>query len=227
MCAIFLGTLVLHMLFGKTGWLFRYEAYLVAMGWIVAGVTLLAPVFERLRQGRLLAGETIAYAFAALLLLWPAAARGNEALRVTSRASTNVYEQQYQMGRFLAEHYPQGRVAANDVGAITFLTNIDLLDFYGLFSVEVLREKRTGTINTAYFARRAEERGVEIAIVYEALYQSAGGIPASWIKAGEWKVSNNVVLWADVVAFYAGKTGVGGQTEGEPATVFIAFAENH
>jgi hypothetical protein len=202
---LWLALLALHMQFAKTGWVFRYEAYLVATGLVLLGTISLPSWRAAFSDRELRAGQAAACFFFALFALWPLAARGHAAHNTVARASTNIYEQQYQMARFLRQFYPEATVAANDVGVITFLTNINCIDLFGLTSKEVLLAKRAGKFNSVFIRRLARKRNVEIAIVYDWWYDVAGGIPPSWTKVGEWKIFHNAVLGGDVVSFYAVK----------------------
>ncbi len=51
------------------------------------------------------------------------------------------------------------------------------------------------------------EEGVEILIVYEDKFYPLGGIPKGWIKAGDWKIKNNLVCGSDTVSFFSRKEG--------------------
>src|SRR6185436_5620763 len=77
------------------------------------------------------------------------AVRGVRAHLETPGAVANIYEQQIQMGRFLARFYPGQGVAANDIGAICFLADLRVLDLWGLASRDVAEAKLTGTYSTA------------------------------------------------------------------------------
>ena len=72
----------------------------------------------------------------------PLGARGWDAFTRIPRATKNIHEQQYQMGRFLAEHYEGTTVTANDIGAITFLADIGCVDLVGLASMEAAQLRR-------------------------------------------------------------------------------------
>lgn len=195
---LFIGTALLHLTFANAGWFFRYEAYLIAFG--VAAVS--AGIFGAL-AGR---GEDrrpwLRYAvvlLAALLPLYPNIKRGVTAMEQTRPATTNIYEQQYQMGLFLKQFYPGGSVAANDVGAVNFLADVDCLDLWGL-----------GTKETAVlrFANQygpeevdALTRPADVIVVYEHDFSEIQ--PQRWMKAGVWRIFDNVVAAADSVTFFA------------------------
>jgi len=195
MLLLFLGTTVLHLQYAKTGWFYRYEAYLVAFG-IVALTAALAGPGNRARRpwlpAALAAGAAIACAI-----------RGARSFVETPRAVGNIYEQQIQMGRFLARFYPEQAVAANDIGAIDDLADLRVLDLWGLASREVAEAKLSGRYTTRWIASQARDRGVRVAVLYERWLDAAGGVPPEWARAGRWRVSGNVVLGDRTVSFYA------------------------
>jgi len=192
---LFLGTAILHLQYARTGWFYRYEAYLVAFG-IVAGAVALDGLGDRVRPRWLPA----ALASAAALVC---AVRGVRAYVETPGAVGNIYEQQIQMGRFLARYYPGETVAANDIGAIDWLADLRVMDLWGLASREVAEAKLTGRYTTSGIAELARARGVRVAVIYERWLDAAGGVPAEWVRAGRWRVASNVVLGDRTVAFYA------------------------
>src|SRR5207302_1054741 len=102
------SVIVLHVLFAQTGWLFRYEAYAVAL----ALVALAGPLLEHRARIRPLLVPLA-------LVLLPVMVRGAGALRAVPRASANIYEQQMQMARFVAQYYGGRRVVLGDIGAVS------------------------------------------------------------------------------------------------------------
>ena len=61
--------------------------------------------------------------------------RGIASLGNIPQASKNIYEQQYQMGLFLETFYSSEKVAANDIGAIHFLADIQCLDLWKILQL--------------------------------------------------------------------------------------------
>ena len=128
-------------------------------------------------------------------------------MTTASQATTNIYEQQYQMGLFLRQHYPEATVAANDIGAINYLADVRCLDLYGLATSEVANHKRDGRYGKGMIHDLAKSKGAIIALVYDLYFHSGritvGGVPPQWIKVGQWKIPNNVTCGDDTVSFYA------------------------
>ena len=110
------------------------------------------------------------------------------------------------MGLFLNKFYQGESVAANDIGAINYLADIKCLDLWGLGSSEVAELMIQGRYNTQEIYDLAKQKQVKIAVVYDHWFKEYGGIPPAWIKAGEWKISNNIICGGDAVSFYAVNT---------------------
>jgi len=141
----------------------------------------------------------------ALLLTCPLSKRGVDAVLQIPQATTNIYEQQYQMGLFLKQFYQGQAIAANDVGAINYLADVRCFDLVGLGSLEIAKKK--GRLYQDEINALAKSNNVKIAIVYEAWFEngriSFDGVPASWAEpVGQWRIKNNVVVANDTVSFY-------------------------
>ena len=154
----------------------------------------------RPRAGVLRSGLAIA---AVAFLTLPLAGRAASALRRTPRASKNIHEQQFQMGTFLARYYPRASVAANDVGAIAFLSDARILDLFGLADLDVGRRKLAHRYGTGAIRELTRARGVKVAVVYDEWFDKLGGVPREWVRAGEWTITHNVVCGSDHVTWYA------------------------
>jgi hypothetical protein len=206
MLLIFIGTTLLHMQFARTGWFYRYEAYLVALGAIVIAWTLLDYLPRGLTSTPVL--STPARAVLSILVLvsvFALGVRGVQAVKKIPQATTNIYQQQYQMGLFLQRFYQGAIVAATDVGAINYLADIHCLDLAGLGNMTIAREMREGSYNSARVRDLARSEGVMIAALYDLRAAQRGNslIPPEWMEVGQWKIAHNVVCGSDAVSFYA------------------------
>ena len=76
------------------------------------------------------------YAVALFLLTLPITARGLGAFTTTVVASGNIYDQQYQMASFVREYYAGRGVVLNDIGAVTYLSDVHLTDLMGLGTMQ-------------------------------------------------------------------------------------------
>jgi hypothetical protein len=200
---LFAGCVLLHMQFARAGWFFRYEAYLMVTGTVVAGILVQGVAWTKLvpSRGRRLAGAA-GLAILALVAL-PIARRSFTAIRLVPGAASNIFEQQYQIAAFLDQHYAGRRIAVNDVGAIGYFADVQLLDVYGLASSEIASLKRRGEYTSQKVGELAAQSGVEIAVIYPSWLAEYGGIPAGWEKAGAWGVADNLVLGETAASFFA------------------------
>ncbi len=130
-------------------------------------------------------------------------------------ATNNIYEQQYQMGLFLKEFYNGEAVALNDIGAVNFLADIHCIDIWGIGTLEVARSKLNKEYDRNVIDRITKSSDTKVAIVYDWWYKENGpaeltpgrpdGLPAQWVKAGEWRFQNQniVVCGGSILSFYA------------------------
>lgn len=210
MLIILVSLTFLHMLFAETGSFLRYEAYLVGLGILILSIVMNTYLPDKIFinldktsiQKYLAIGVLIGFT------ILPFMERGYLALRNITQATTNIYEQQYQMGLFLKKFYQGEVVAANDIGAINFLADIDCFDLWGLANLDVAKLKLDRRYNSVHINELTKKKGVKIAIVYDHWFdlENIGGIPAQWIKIGQWKILNNIVCGGDIVSFYAVNT---------------------
>jgi hypothetical protein len=191
MLACYAPVLLMHMVLARTGWFYRYEAYLVGMAIIslAIGIKDCGKVFLPITAlGAAAACNLIRSAFA-LAMLVP--------------ATTNVYQQQYQMGHFIQRFYKDRFIVASDIGCICFFgQNIHLIDLYGLGTTDILLARHKRIYDKNYMQTYVADHKADIAILsgYE-------GFPDAWVKAGEWDIHNNVQCEGDMVTFYALREG--------------------
>jgi len=194
-----IGTL-LHVQLAAIGWLFRYEAYLVALGLVL--------VARHLVEGTAAARTPVArpaLALGALVAMAPLLTRGVDALEETPAAVKNIYEQQYQMGLFLRELPAGSAVMANDIGAIAYLADVRLVDLFGLATRETAAARRAGRVDQALLARLAAETTPAAIVIYRSWFADA--VPPQWVEVGTWKVPDKVVVADRTVSFYAPDAG--------------------
>lgn len=192
-----------HTQFAAFGWMFRYEAYLI---WLMVLVSVMSGV-ALLRQGSTtFVGKRafhVSLGLAALLLAAGLLYRSAAAFVVTPIGSQNIHQQQFQVARFLHKYYEGQCVAANDIGAITYLADVRLLDVYGLDGTQVAKLKLNKTFNARALADLAQQNRARIAVVYEDWMDEFGGMPSTWVKVANWRIPDNRVCSRDTVSFYA------------------------
>lgn len=202
---MFLGGVLLHMQFAKSGWFFRYEAYLMTLGTVGVLFALgdlpagtLRSAWPRSRAARVGVVLVLGY------LLMPIVGRALVAQAYVPRAVRSINDQQIQMARFLRDHFPaETAVAANDIGAICYFADIRCLDLWGLANRDVLALRQKKSYGPDSMAELASKQGVQIAMVYECWYQQFGGLPQSWVRVARWRSPRTLSLGHDTVSIFA------------------------
>jgi len=194
-------TFILHCLFAETKSMFRYEAYILT-GFSMA-------VFERISRD---------FVFESFFKLKKVFISGfllaNFALmiyktfvshKMLAFGNKNIYEQQIQSAKFLHTYYNDAKVVANDIGAVTYFTDIHLLDIVGLGSAETIpfngNEVTFDYRFKNFLTKYTLEHKYDIAVVYDHWFN--GQIPDTWKKAAELKISNNVNTAGSTVSVYS------------------------
>lgn len=144
-----------QLLFGRVGWLYRYEAWLVGLG-VVALLPLLAAPWGR--------GSWRAPALILALAALPLAHRADRAVRAFAPASRSTFDTNVAPARWMAHTFPGLPLAVHDLGAMAFFTRSPLVDLAGLGSDDVASLHRAGRLNPDTLAPRLSARGVEVAI---------------------------------------------------------------
>ena len=203
---IALLTTVEHLQFAALGWFYRYEAYLIVLAVVGVGV---AMGYDSPRLGRdyWWSARPLPYyaglALAAVIFGEPFRERSVEVFGRTAQASYNIYEQQYQVGRFVQRFYRGKGVAANDIGTVNFLGEINLLDLYGLTNLDVFRARRAHTINNETIRELCKKHGVELVVGYPEWGPMYGGLLPEWVPVGRWIITKNVIAAYAGVTFFA------------------------
>lgn len=118
--------------------------------------------------------------------------------------SKNLYYNQYKLAQFLKKYYHSETIVANDIGAITYFTNIEVLDMYGLGSTGVAKYKYKNPDgnNFSYFMEELSHRkNARIAVIYPEWFGKQ--IPKNWVLVGKWKMSDFRNPHIRYVNFYA------------------------
>lgn len=192
----------LHMALAAVGWLFRYEAYLLALDITVVGILLYYYSLQLLHSRRRFSLlEKAAGAFLLLFTFAPLPLRALGAFHNLPAAARNIFEQQYQMGRFLQSGYHNTAIAANDVGAVSYLSENRILDLWGLGNNVVAAGKLHGQYSPEFLQQFTDQEKVKIAVVYDTWFDST--LLQQWTKVASWKIADNVICGGDEVFFYA------------------------
>ncbi len=199
-----LGFVALHMLTVRLDQFSRYTAYVVGSGLVVA----LLALFSRFREiavtkhARWERFDTVPLLLAGVIALWPLLMHGMSQARHVPAAARNIYEQQFQLGRFMQRYYRGERVALNDLGAITYYGRIRPVDLVGLGEPRVAIARRHRLLNTDTLRSVTADYGARIAVLYPEWFPEPWSIPDEWIPVGDWILRDNIVCGGDTVRFY-------------------------
>jgi hypothetical protein len=194
LAAVVAAGAALHLLAGQyTG---RYELY----AWTAVVLTLLHLHKDALyvRVAGLSLWRTAALP---ILVAGVACASYLEATLCVPLDAANIYEQQYQMHRFAADYYRKP-VAVNDLGYVSYRNDRDILDLWGLASLEALKLRREHPGgDTVWMARLPRAKGVRLAMIYDAWF---AGVPDSWGRVGDLRLGPKAFSTSrSFVSFYA------------------------
>jgi hypothetical protein len=196
--------IVFHLLFGRFGWFARYEAYIWATSLTVL-LYLYRNEVNRLYQTPFSARALL---FTSLFLLVSCYSYLSATL-TTPLAANNIYQQQYQMHRFVTGWY-RAPVAVNDLGWVSFRNDQYVLDLFGLASQEAFHLRLTQT-NSDWMTKMAQQHNVKLAMLYPIWF---GNLPAGWIPLGELHLGRkNITAAQSSVTFYALDQGTATQVQ--------------
>ena len=194
-----IGAALAHVAFAFPSNFPRYEDYLVGCSVLIMGV-LIAKYRRDLPIAVMKGAEWVAGALLVVLLI-PLFIRGGKSFLKSKQYCINIYEQQYQMSRFVHTYYDSVPVAFNDIGAISFYSKGDKLDLWGLANFEVAKAKRQHYWTPAFADSLIREHRTRVAIIYDTwVYQT---LVQHWTKIACWHNQQNVVLGEDSVSFFA------------------------
>lgn len=186
--AALVPAMLLHAAYARSGWFFRYEAWMVWVGGLAAAGALLPA-----RPGRaLLAGFLLAGA-------GPLAFRAAQAGSWIPEVVTSIRHQQVQTGQWLATWAGPGAAAVNDVGAVAwYAPDRPLVDLMGLVDDEAAAARRRGPLGRPELEALTAAAGV--VAVYDAWFPEH---PESWVPVARWRIAEQGACADRTVSFYA------------------------
>ena len=206
---------LMHSVFASFGWFYRYEAYLIVLGTLHLTKIALEWLQENGMAG--IKKQIIPVALIAVIF-YSLPVRGLNSMRNSIRAIYNIYEQQYQMGLFFKAYYKEQTVAANDIGAISYLADLNTVDMWGLGNNEVANARKKGYWNNDFLRKLVTDKHTRVAVMYDSWFDK--DLPGQWVKVATWQMPYNYICGDIYVTFY-------GITESEAAvlkTNLTAFA---
>ncbi|HOV98227.1 MAG TPA: hypothetical protein PK595_01500 [Bacteroidota bacterium] len=208
MLFVFAVATVCHLMLGKFGFFYRYEAYIVTLSIFMFGM-MLEPYFKIVRNNFKKLSQII---ILLLIIKFMIDAKDgiinriNGSMRTTPLACKNIYEQQFQMAKFVKFYYPKSTIAINDIGAITFFNDdIRIIDIVGLADKDVFNLLMANNYNAETLHQLCQKRGADIAMMYESWAPLCGfkNIPKEWNKVCDWRWTYKIVCADNVVSFFA------------------------
>ncbi|MGD0730930.1 MAG: hypothetical protein ABR956_06680 [Terracidiphilus sp.] len=185
-----------HVAAGRIGGFDRYEDYAL-LGAALMGIYLMQGTIRKALANRSRRLIYFLAAAAALLLVCSHYVISNWKAPI---AANNIYEQQFQMHRFVNDYY-RGSVAVNDLGLISYHNPYFVLDLGGLASNEGRILFTTASSPDAYRAL-VDKNGVHLVIIFDEWFVHK--IPATWVKVASMDQSRECVNCAEKeVQFYA------------------------
>lgn len=187
-----------HFLFGRYSHVYRYEAYLMGMTWIVFWRALCqSGNLNNFTQLDAYLKKNKEMAVLILILIASPLYRSIQSYAVGARGMVNIYEQQVQTGWFVKQFYNKKPIAAIDIGALAYYTDSPIFDLWGLGTLEIAKLKIEGKYDYAHIGEACKNAKVEAVIYYGGDFN----IP-EWKKVASWTIKNNQVCAEDTIDFY-------------------------
>jgi hypothetical protein len=196
---ILMGATLAHVAFAYPNNYPRYESYLVGCSTLIIG-TLIAKYRHEVPLAHFTGAKWVAAALLVLLFI-PLFIRSEKVFQKSRQYCLNVYGQQYQMSQFVHQYYDSIPVAFNDIGAVSFYSEGDKLDLWGLASLDVAKARRKNSWTPDFADSLVHQHQTRLAIVYDTWYDPA--LLHRWTKVASWHNQHNVILGDDSVSFYA------------------------
>lgn len=198
---------LMHLIAGSYGWYNRYEIYILAFQLVIFSY-LFFPLISNKLFGSNRTNFNLFYVIAfaggiatiAIIVGKPYIYH----LSTIPKASNNIYEQQYQMHRFVVDYYNKP-IAVNDLGYVSYKNNSYVLDLWGLGSQKALKS-RLNSDNTNWKQNLIDEANVKLVMIYEDWFND---IPDEWVKIGELHLGKKRITPArSMVSFYSVKNDI-------------------
>jgi hypothetical protein len=188
-----------HLTGGTIGGLDRYEDYAL-LGTAMFGIYLMQGTIRSALANR---KRRLVYSCATAAALMLLCSHYLGSIWKVPIATNNIYEQQFQMHRFINDYY-RGPVAVNDLGLVSYHNPNFVLDLGGLASEEGRILFMSKSSPDAYRAI-VDRNGVHLVIIFDEWFEHK--IPTSWLKVASMDQSRECVTCGESeVQFYATDT---------------------
>lgn len=183
-----------HLALGAYGWFARYEIYallLLIFGLVAIHADALRPCLARASAWQV---TWVSLGFFLLMI------RMIAMVPASVTAAQNIYEQQYQMHRFVTEVW-KAPVAVNDLGWVSFENDLYVLDLFGLGSGQARKMRAAHPRSGEWMGPMARDADVKLAMIFP---EWLNYIPCHWVRLGTLNLASRAVsVPVDHVTFYA------------------------
>jgi len=136
-------------------------------------------------------------------IIYPFYFRATDSYKKIVVATNNIYKQQFQMAKFIKYFYNEEKIAINDIGAISYYTDVYIIDLVGLGNNELAKLKINKNYNSKNLLNILDREDINLIIIYDSWFKNfIKDLNLDYIKVCEWKINNNVVCGSDIVSFY-------------------------
>lgn len=164
-----LASMTLHLVFGRTGWFFRYEMYIIAYSALILVFVFKDDIKMFLSKYPLY--STVFFVIGASFINFGVI----YSTVMSPFGSNNIYRQQHLLGE-IAKSFNKP-VAVNDLGLVSFNNNNYVLDLYGLASKKAMIARIDSDAET--FHNLAVEHDVGLVMIYDEWFKK---LPKEWKK---------------------------------------------
>ncbi len=196
---IMLGAALAHVSFAYYSPYPRYEAYVIGCSAVII-CTLVIKYSDTILAGKIKEIEWVSIVLL-VILASPLFIRSWNSFGNAKQDCINIYDQQYQMARFVHEFYNKDGIAFNDIGAVSFYSEGPKLDMIGIASLDVLKSKKKGYWSPYFADSLARKINARLAVVYDPWFNPV--LLNHWGKVASWTIQNNLIAAFDSVSFYA------------------------
>ncbi|GAB5465169.1 MAG: hypothetical protein Kapaf2KO_06050 [Candidatus Kapaibacteriales bacterium] len=119
------------------------------------------------------------------------------------KAQIDIYDQHVNLSKMILNYSNAflEPLIINDIGAITYFTDKEIVDIWGLATYDIAVYK--GDMPELEWLEYRESSSAKVAIIYDSFFAKKLD---SWIKVAEWKSKETWVAGSDIIGFYAKDT---------------------
>ncbi len=212
MVGMMIPVLLAQGLLGQLGWFYRYEAYVVAFGVIALTALWSGWVIHFFQTFRTELSWSGAFQFLLVIVFVlfgyspvpfsnPVYGRAWQAYSEIPGAMANIYDQQIHMAKFIKQYYSKSCVAINDIGAISYFSDVCVIDLSGLATLPTAQAVMNHASLRPVLQQLCQSKQIRLAVVYVTWFP--GSLPANWVSVGSWTLDHRVVAGGATVTFFA------------------------